>query len=103
MNRKEAIETLRQRGFHVRERKWVLGDTILVAAALVEHNGIKAYRIADYLIPGQGEAWSVTDHGFRRGRDNIVFPSLAEAVEAITQFTREAVADLERRDSEESR
>ncbi len=91
-----AIEQLQACGFHVQERNWRDGDTILVAAFLDDEHEIKLFRYAEYLIPDKGGAWRVTDLGFRKNSgDDRTFPSLAEAVAAITELMREIIADEE--------
>lgn len=96
MDRQQAIGQLQACGFHVRERKWQEGDAILVAAFLDEEHEIKLFRYAEYLIPDKCGAWRVTDLGFRKSSgDDRTFPSLAEAVAAITELMREIIAEEE--------
>ena len=48
--RAEAVEYLKQRGFHAAERDWVLGETVFVATGGQEHRGITVYARAMYIV-----------------------------------------------------
>ena len=51
MNRAEAIETLKAKGLHVRERTWSLGHSIFAGALPFVHGDISGHRVGLYLYP----------------------------------------------------
>jgi hypothetical protein len=94
MDRQEAIDLLRSRGFAVGERDWSLGHSISVGIGGRTERGITVYPVLEYIFPEAGEAWGMTDLA-RMGVPRT-FPSLRDAVEAVTEVMNAALAKLSR-------
>lgn len=59
-NLSDALEFLREKGFHAFTRKWALGETIGVAAEPFEHGAIRGWGRMVYIAPAE-DGWSVHD------------------------------------------
>jgi hypothetical protein len=90
MDRAAAIEFLSAQGFHVRERTWSYGESILVGIDPEIHNGIPVYKIAEYIFPVADDdgPWGLTD--FANNRRERTLSSLREAVHAVASALKDA-------------
>jgi hypothetical protein len=94
MDRAQAIEVLREKGFEARERRWSLGDSIFVGAAPFEEGAIRGYRVGTYIYPSE-DGWAViVDSRIPSLEPDAKFERLEEAVDCAAAFVSSEMAKL---------